>query len=241
MHKALQGSIKTSEKLAALTDFEFRMWAYGLVTADMVGRLVLKPKLFKVMAVPLVETATEGGIAKALDVLCSSKLIHRYEVAGRVYGVYHDHEDYNKAMKNLKHLKTEYPAPPRNLCSCVQFLKNEGGGPSTVATVDATVVATTDVPVPSPVHVLVPVQEEGCGEEEFGPMDQVEEHLWKLMKRQKIIGKPGTKRDYLRGWIAQKGGAKVEQILSEPRCVGKAVLSIQKWYFDGMAGEGFAG
>jgi hypothetical protein len=62
--------------------------------------------------------------------------------------------------------------------------------------------------------------------------------MWALAKQVCVIGKDETLATYLRGWIAQKGASEVHRILMEPRCKGRAILDIQKWYFDGMAMKG---
>lgn len=67
---------------------------------------------------------------------------------------------------------------------------------------------------------------------------EVFRQLWEVAKQACIIGKDETLASYLRGWIAQKGADEVHRILLEPRCRGRAILDIQKWYFDGMSMKG---
>lgn len=150
MYKAMHQSMRSSEKLAELSDFAFRVWEMGVVASDVVGRITANPRKFHAEAFPLLKYE-EAKLVAAFNELKATNLAHFYDVDGKPYMVFHDHDEHNKSSKNLKHSKTKTPPPPPSLCYCVTYTKEEEGA-STVATVVPTVVATTDVHVHVPVH-----------------------------------------------------------------------------------------
>lgn len=245
MYKALDQSIRDSDKLAELSDFAYRVWAQGLAASDMVGRLTASPKKFWAQAMPLIPY-DEAKIKAAFVELKS--LIHFYEVDGKPYMVFHEHEDYNKGTKNLKYQHpSKIPPPSPSLCYCVAFTKQEEGGGSSngrykdPVTADVTAVPTASVHVPShvPVHVHVPEEDGGVEEgEEWPPLPATPRgHLWKLFGKAKITGTLAQRRQYFEAWLAQAGAQRLEQILMEPRVIGKDVFVLQRWYFNDMLKE----
>lgn len=150
MYKAMHQTMRSSEKLAELTDFAFRVWEMGVVASDVVGRITANPRKFHAEAFPLLKYE-EAKLLAAFNELKATKLAHFYDVDGKPYMVFHDHDEHNKSSKNLKHSKTKTPPPSTSLCYCVTYTKEEES--STVATIVPTVVATTDVHVHVPVHV----------------------------------------------------------------------------------------
>lgn len=84
-NRIIKESICTSEKIAELTDFEFRVWV-GLITqADDCGRADARPAIIKGRVFPLRDCVTNRNISDALRKLESTGLIALYEVGGRPY------------------------------------------------------------------------------------------------------------------------------------------------------------
>jgi hypothetical protein len=170
MYKAMHQTMRSSEKLAELSDFAYRVWSMGLIASDVVGRITANPRTFHVEAIPM-QPYEEAKILVAFNELKKLNLCHFYEANGKPYMVFHDHDEYNKASKNLRHSKSKTPPPPPSLCFCVTYTREEEDqGATTVATVVPTVVATTDVHVPVHVHVPSSVLE---GESEGKPRESV--------------------------------------------------------------------
>ena len=75
----------TSDRIAALSDFEFRLWV-GLITqADDAGRGDARPAIIKGRVFALRERTTISDIDKALHALAAHGCVFLYEVDGKPY------------------------------------------------------------------------------------------------------------------------------------------------------------
>jgi hypothetical protein len=236
VYKAMHQSIRSSEKLAELSDYAYRVWSMGVVAADMVGRITANPRKFFAEVFPLLEYE-EARLLAAFNELKTTKLAHFYEVDGKPYMVFHGHDEHNKGTKNLRNLKPVCPPPMQSACYCIAYTMNEEGDsasavPSAVPSADGS----TGVYVPSPVLVPVPVSEGDGGVEEGGtwpPMPATPKGLlWKLLKKAHITGTPSQLRQSFEGWYAQVGAQRLEQILMDPKIRGVDVFAVQKWFFN---------
>lgn len=241
MYKAMHQSMRSSEKLAELSDFAFRVWSMGVVASDMVGRITANPKKFFAEVFPML-AYDQAKIMAAFEELKATKLAHFYEVDDKPYMVFHDHDEHNKGTKNLSNLKPVCPPPMQSVCFCVAYTKKEeGDSSSAVRTADGTADVTAGVYVPPPVLVPVHVSEGAGGVEEgetWPPMPATTKgNLWKLFKKAHITGTPSQLRQFFEAWYAQAGPQRLEQILMERRIVGKDVFAVQKWYFNDMLKE----
>lgn len=234
MYKALDQSIRDSEKLAEVSDFAYRVWNQGLATSDMMGRISASPKKFWAHAMPHVQF-DQQKIEAAMKELEDKRLVHFYVVDEKKYMVYHNHDEHNKGIKNLKYQKVECPPPPSSLCYCIGYAKSEeleetAGDVSAVAsavpTADATVYVHSPSPSPSLVHVTVPEGVQG----EPNPTSP-EAQLIGVAEQQRVIAKPDTLRRYVTGWISDKGFEFVQKSLMDPWSRGKDVLSIHDRFF----------
>jgi len=150
MYKALHQSIRSSEKHAELSDFAERVWTRGLVAADMLGRLTANPMKFHAEAMPMLPY-DEARVRAAFDELKKTRLCHFYDVDGKQFMVFHDHDEHNKGGKNLKYQnRSKIPPPSSMLCYCITYSKDEE---STDASADGSAVASANVHVHVPVHV----------------------------------------------------------------------------------------
>lgn len=78
----LKETIRTSKKVNALSDFNFRVWAYLITYVDDYGRGSADPELLKGFVFPRRKGITEGQIQKALTDLANAGMIVLYEVDG---------------------------------------------------------------------------------------------------------------------------------------------------------------
>lgn len=236
MYKAMHQSMRDSDKLANLSDFAFRVWEMGCVASDLTGRITANPKRFWARAMPMVPFDEAKYLAAFKEL---KGLVHFYDVDGKPYMVFHDHEEHNKGAKNLRNIRPDCPPPPPNLCYCVTYSKEEEGGASADGTADATADGTAGVPFrSSPVHVL---GLEGVQGEPFSPTSP-EAMIMGLLERAHCPTKPETQRRYAKAWITNKGFQYVEQACSDPFCKGKDVLAINDRFFrDPKPGKGSSG
>lgn len=237
MYKALRDSIGLSEKLATLTDFQFRVWVMGLAKADSFGRIQAEPRLFRASAMPLID-AQDSAVEESLAALHAANLIHLYRDNGKFYAVYHDH--IQAGMSNLKYRKSTLPAPPVNVCKCVEHEKCEKEATAVATAVSSAVPTADSLLFSSP--SLSPSHEGGGGGEGeapkvkpskpvLTPQDEQLRQLFQLAKRQSIAAKDDTLRAYLIAWMRREGAGKLEERLMDPFVVGKTVIEIQEWMF----------
>ena len=128
-NRIIKETICTSEKIAALTDFEFRLWV-GLITqADDAGRGDARPAIIKGHVFPLRDQVTVKAISAGLHALATVRLVSLYTVGGKpIYWLpgWSEHQ-------RIRDCKPKYPAPeeaddisPQPAASC-------GGSPQTAA------------------------------------------------------------------------------------------------------------
>lgn len=84
-NRIIKESIAESEKIASLTDFEFRVWIALITMADDLGRGDARPAIIKGRAFPLRDGITFKNIDVALHGLASKGCISLYTVGGRSY------------------------------------------------------------------------------------------------------------------------------------------------------------
>lgn len=79
-NRVIKESIRTSKKVNALSDFEFRLWLYLITYADDFGRGSADPELLKGLVFPRRKGITEKQIQTALDGLANTGMVILYEV-----------------------------------------------------------------------------------------------------------------------------------------------------------------
>lgn len=106
-NRMIRESICTSDKIAGLTDFEFRLWI-GLITAvDDAGRGDARPAIIKGKVFPLRDRVTVKDIEVALHGLAAKGCVSLYRVGGKPYfwfPTWAEHQRIDRA-------KPKYPAP----------------------------------------------------------------------------------------------------------------------------------
>ena len=109
-NRIIKDSFQTSDKIASLTDFEFRLWVSLIVSVDDSGRGDARPAIIKGHAFPLRERVTAKDINDALHGLAAKGCVSLYEVDGKPYFWFPTWTDHQR----VRECKPKYPAPPEN-------------------------------------------------------------------------------------------------------------------------------
>lgn len=109
-NRIIKDSFQTSDKIASLTDFEFRLWVSLIVSVDDAGRGDARPAIIKGHAFPLRERVTAKDINDALHGLAAKGCVSLYEVDGKPYFWFPTWTDHQR----VRECKPKYPAPPEN-------------------------------------------------------------------------------------------------------------------------------
>ena len=106
-NRIIKESITTSEKLASLSDFEFRLWI-GLITqADDAGRGDARPAVIKGRVFPFRERLTVKDVGSSLRALADKGCVTLYEIGGRPYFYF---PNWSKHQR-VRDCKPKYPEP----------------------------------------------------------------------------------------------------------------------------------
>lgn len=128
-NRIIKETICTSEKIAALTDFEFRLWV-GLITqADDAGRGDARPAIIKGHVFPLRDQVTVKAISAGLHALATVRLVSLYTVGGKpIYWLpgWSEHQ-------RIRDCKPKYPAPEEADAISPQSAATCGSSPQTAA------------------------------------------------------------------------------------------------------------
>lgn len=105
--KIIRDSLFESEKMAGLSDFEFRVWISLLLLADDAGRGDARPAIIKGRAFPLRERVTLKEIDAAVHGLAANSCVALYTVGGRPYYWFPTWSEHQR----IRDCKPKYPAP----------------------------------------------------------------------------------------------------------------------------------
>lgn len=106
-NRIIKESICTSEKIASLTDFEFRLWI-GLITqADDAGRGDARPAIIKGRVFPLRDRVTAKDIDVAVHGLAAKGCVSLYTVGGKPYFWFPTWSEHQR----IRDVKPKYPGP----------------------------------------------------------------------------------------------------------------------------------
>lgn len=106
-NRIIKESICTSEKIASLTDFEFRLWVCLITQADDLGRGDARPAIIKGHAFPLRDGVTNKAIDGAITSLAIKGCINLYQVDGRSYFCFPTWS----AHQRIRDCKPRFPGP----------------------------------------------------------------------------------------------------------------------------------
>ena len=106
-NRVLKETIRTSKSVNAMTDFQFRIWAYLITYVDDYGRGSADPELLKGFLFPRRKRITEADIAKALADLAGMGCILLYEVDGESYLCFPKWSDHQRIQQK----RSKFPEP----------------------------------------------------------------------------------------------------------------------------------
>ena len=107
-NRLIKESVCTSDKINALSDFLFRLWACLITYVDDYGRGDARPAIIKGRCFPLREQVTVSDIEEGLQELSSNGCILIYEVDGENYLCFPNWENH----QTIRNKKSKYPEPP---------------------------------------------------------------------------------------------------------------------------------
>ena len=107
-NRIIKESIHVSERLNALTDFQFRVWVSLLTYVDDYGRGDARPAVIKGTCFPLRERTTTRDIDAALHALAGAGCVCLYEIDGKPYLCFPRWGEHQRIQQK----KSKYPAPP---------------------------------------------------------------------------------------------------------------------------------
>lgn len=130
-------SLFTSESIADLTDFEFRMWVSLILMADDAGRGDARPAIIKGQAFPFRDQVAKKDITATLESLAGKERIGLYEVGGKPYYFL---PGWN-ATQRIDRARPKYPAPipdedsqPQDADASPQIAANRRSSPQAAET-----------------------------------------------------------------------------------------------------------
>jgi len=106
-NRIIKESIRTSRKINALSDLQFRVWTYLLTYVDDYGRGDADPELLKGLVFPRRKGLTEKTISDALAELANIGLISLYEVDGESYLCFPTWGEHQRIQQK----RSRFPAP----------------------------------------------------------------------------------------------------------------------------------
>lgn len=110
-NRIIKESLCSSEKIASLSDFEFRLWV-GLITqVDDAGRGDARPAIIKGRVFPFRERLSIKDIDAALQALAAKGCVSLYTVDGKPYFLFPGWVKHQR----IRDCKPKYPEPPENI------------------------------------------------------------------------------------------------------------------------------
>lgn len=106
-NRILKESIRTSKKVNALSDFQFRLWSYLITYVDDFGRGSAEPAIIKGFVFPLRSNVTEKSIQTALRDLATMGMIHLYDVEGDSFLCFPNWDKHQRIRQKV----SRFPAP----------------------------------------------------------------------------------------------------------------------------------
>jgi len=124
-NRMIKDSIHTSEKVNAMTDFQFRLWVSLITYVDDYGRGDARPAIIKGSCFPLRERLTNKEIDAALTGLAGIGCVGLYEVDGRPYLYFPNWETH----QTIRNKRSKFPEPEEGNIkaienNCVQLHAN---------------------------------------------------------------------------------------------------------------------
>ena len=112
-NRLIKDSIRFSEKVNSLSDFQFRLWVSLITYVDDYGRGDARPSVIKGTCFPLRDRITNKDIDAALNVLAGAGCVGLYKVDGKPYLYFPNWQSH----QNIRNKKSRFPAPENATCS----------------------------------------------------------------------------------------------------------------------------
>ena len=106
-NRLIKDSIHTSEKVNALSDFQFRLWVNLITYVDDFGRGDARPAVIKGACFPLRDRVTNKDIEAALNMLADTGCVGLYKVDGKPYLYFPNWESHQRIRQKV----SKYPSP----------------------------------------------------------------------------------------------------------------------------------
>lgn len=125
-NRIIKDSIHTSERLNALSDFQFRLWVSLITYVDDFGRGDARPAVIRGTCFPLRDRITNRDIEAALTALAGAGCVGLYNVDGKPYLYFPNWESH----QSIRNKRSRFPAPEtcKQLksveCNCNQLNAN---------------------------------------------------------------------------------------------------------------------
>lgn len=113
-NRMIKDSMLSSDKIASLSDFEFRLWIGLILCVDDVGRGDARPAIIKGRVFPLRERVSMRDIEDALHGLAAKGCISLYTVDGKSYFWF---PTWGKHQR-IRDVKPKYPGPNDKMPLC---------------------------------------------------------------------------------------------------------------------------
>ena len=107
-NRIIKESLCESEKIAALSDFEFRLWIGLILHVDDAGRGDARPAIIKGHVFPLRDRVTTKDIDAALHALAAKGCVSLYTVGGKPYFWFPSWANHQR----IRDVRPRYPEPP---------------------------------------------------------------------------------------------------------------------------------
>ncbi|WP_274952460.1 hypothetical protein [Angelakisella massiliensis] len=106
-NRIIKESLCTSDKIAALSDFEFRLWIGMITQADDMGRGDARPAILKGRIFPLRDRVTIKDIDAGIHGLAAKGCVSLYTVGGKPYFWFPTWQKHQR----VRDCKAKYPGP----------------------------------------------------------------------------------------------------------------------------------
>ena len=117
-NRLIKDSIRFSEKVNSLSDFQFRLWVSLITYVDDYGRGDARPAVIKGTCFPLRDRITNKDIDAALNALAGAGCVGLYEVDGKPYLYFPNWQSH----QNIRNKKSRFPAPENATCNQLQTI-----------------------------------------------------------------------------------------------------------------------
>ena len=112
-NRLIKDSIRFSEKVNSLSDFQFRLWVSLITYVDDYGRGDARPAVIKGTCFPLRDRITNKDIDAALNALAGAGCVSLYKVDGKPYLYFPNWQSH----QNIRNKKSKFPAPENATCN----------------------------------------------------------------------------------------------------------------------------